>query len=90
MSPVASYPYTWHWRTKHGERHRQPCRVWARGSMNSIGVEFADGFRTVTARFAVRKGPLTEARPLRLRYGARGTAGSGPRAAERADRLARA
>jgi hypothetical protein len=56
MSPVASYPYTWHWRTKHGERHRQPCRVWARGSMNSIGVEFADGFRTVTARFAVRKG----------------------------------
>ena len=52
---MASYPYTWHWRTKHGERHAQQCRVWARGSMNSIGVEFADGFRTVTARFAIRK-----------------------------------
>jgi hypothetical protein len=59
---VAGYPYTWHWRSKHGERHRQPCRVWARGSMNSIGVEFEDGFRTVTARFAIRK-RVWEGRP---------------------------
>jgi hypothetical protein len=52
---VNEYPYTWRWRAKHGERHGQPCRVWARGTMNSIGVEFADGFRTVTARYAVRR-----------------------------------
>jgi len=68
---MASYPYTWHWRTKHGERRRQRCRVWARGSMNSIGVEFEDGFRTVTGRFAVRKASGASAprglagRPLR-------------------------
>lgn len=49
------YPYRWYWRAKHAERHGQPCRVWARGSMNSIGVEFPDGFRTVTARYAIRK-----------------------------------
>jgi len=49
-----TYPYVWHWRVRHGERKGQRCRVWARGSMNSIGVEFPDGFRTVTARYAVR------------------------------------
>jgi hypothetical protein len=52
---VCDYPYTWRWRTKHGDRHGERCRVWARGSMNSIGVEFPDGFRTVTARYAVRR-----------------------------------
>ena len=49
------FPYIWRWRVKHGERHGQRCRVWARGSMNSVGVEFPDGFKTVTARYAVRK-----------------------------------
>ena len=48
------YPYVWFWRVKHGDRKGQRCRVWARGTMNSIGVEFEDGFRTVTARYAIR------------------------------------
>lgn len=61
-----AYPYRWAWRVKHGDRHGQRCRVWARGTMNSIGVEFPDGFRTVTARYAVRKQPQTSpAAPLR-------------------------
>jgi hypothetical protein len=55
MTSAHDYPYRWYWRAKHPERHGQPCRVWARGSMNSIGVEFQDGFRTVTARYAIRK-----------------------------------
>jgi hypothetical protein len=62
---MRDYPYTWRWRAKHGERHGQPCRVWARGTMNSIGVEFADGFRTVTARYAVRRVAVAQpARPV--------------------------
>jgi hypothetical protein len=49
------FPYVWFWRAKLGDRKGQRCRVWARGTMNSIGVEFPDGFRTVTARYAIRK-----------------------------------
>lgn len=52
---VPAYPYVWFWRARHGERKGMRCRVWARGTMNSIGVEFEDGFRTVTSRYAVRR-----------------------------------
>ena len=31
------------------------CRVLARGMMNSILVEFEDGFKVVTSRYAARK-----------------------------------
>jgi hypothetical protein len=50
-----SFPYTWFWRTRLPERKGQPCRVIARGRMNSILVEFKDGYRVVTSRYAVRK-----------------------------------
>ena len=50
------WPYVWFWRVKHGDRKGQRCRVWARGTMNSIGVVFPDGFRTVTSRHAIRRG----------------------------------
>jgi len=44
--------------------------------MNSIGVEFEDGFRTVTARFAVRR--ASRASAPEVSKGARGeTAGVG-------------
>lgn len=36
-------------------RHGQPCRVTARGRLNSIRVEFADGWTAITSRNAVRK-----------------------------------
>jgi hypothetical protein len=52
---VSDFPYVWFWRAKLGERKGQRCRVWARGTMNSIGVEFEDGYRTVTARYAIRR-----------------------------------
>lgn len=54
-SNVAAFPYTWYWRRRHAERKGQPCRVVCRGTMNSILVEFPDGFRTITSRWAVRK-----------------------------------
>lgn len=48
------WPYTWYWRKRHGDRKGEHCRVVVRGSMNSIMVEFPDGFRTITSRWAVR------------------------------------
>lgn len=49
--------HVWYWRARLPERKGQPCRVLARGTMNSILVEFADGFQVVTSRWAVRKQP---------------------------------
>jgi hypothetical protein len=48
------WPYVWFWRAKHGHR-KASAAAWARGAMNSIGVEFPDGVRAVTARHAVRR-----------------------------------
>jgi hypothetical protein len=39
------------------DRKGQPCRVVARGRMNSVLVELADGFRVITSRHAVRRAP---------------------------------
>jgi hypothetical protein len=52
---MAEHPYVWYWRKRLPDRHGQRCSVTARGAMNSIRVEFADGFRVITSRFAVRK-----------------------------------
>lgn len=49
--------HIWHWRKNLPERKGQPCRVLARGAMNSILIEFEDGTRVVTSRYAVRKNP---------------------------------
>jgi hypothetical protein len=48
-----SYPYLYRW-DRQG-RKGQRCRVIARGKMNSALVEFADGYRMVTSRNALRK-----------------------------------
>jgi len=49
--------HTYRWRRVLGghDRHGQPCRVLARGRMNSICVEFEDGWRAITSRNAVRR-----------------------------------
>lgn len=44
----------WYWRSRLPERKGHPCRVLARGRMNSILVEFEDGERVITSRYAVR------------------------------------
>lgn len=38
-------------------RKGQLCRVLARGTLNSILVEFADGYRMVTSGNAIRRRP---------------------------------
>lgn len=52
---LEEWPYRWYWRKRLPERKGMVCRVTARGKLNSIAVEFPDGFRVVTSRFAVRK-----------------------------------
>lgn len=47
--------HVWYWRSRLPERKGHPCRVLARGTMNSILVEFEDGYRVVTSRYAVRR-----------------------------------
>lgn len=49
------YDYIWFWRKRLGDRKNHRCRVLAWGKMNSILVEFEDGFRVITSRYAVRK-----------------------------------
>ncbi len=52
---MATNEYIWFWRSWLPERKGAPCRVLARGRANSILVEFADGHKLITSRFAVRR-----------------------------------
>lgn len=50
------YDHVWWWRSRLPERKGQRCRVLVRARrMNTILVEFEDGFRVVTSRYAVRR-----------------------------------
>lgn len=56
MSGHAMHPtHVWRIKTRLPERKGQRCRVLARGKLNSCLVEFVDGTRVVTSRWAVRK-----------------------------------
>lgn len=54
---LENYPYVWHFKRYLPERFGQPCKVTARGTkkFKNIEVEFADGFKTISTRFAVRR-----------------------------------
>ena len=47
--------HIWRWRKWLPVRFGQRCRVLATGALNSALVEFEDGHRVVTSRYAVRK-----------------------------------
>jgi hypothetical protein len=49
------YDRVWWWRKWLGNRKGQRCRIVARGKLNSALVEFEDGTRVVTSRYAVRR-----------------------------------
>ena len=59
MTEAKSRPFdhVWWWRARLPSRKGQRCRVLVRGKMNSVLVEFEDGYRVVTSRYAVRKAP---------------------------------
>lgn len=44
----------WYWRKWLPRRKGMSCRVLARGKMNSVMVEFPDGYIVITSRYAVR------------------------------------
>ena len=47
--------HVWFWRSRLPDRKGEPCRVLVRGALNSVLVEFGDGTRVVTSRWAVRR-----------------------------------
>ncbi|MEZ2410489.1 hypothetical protein AB6806_27210 [Bosea sp. RCC_152_1] len=49
--PSIAYVYRWDRQGRKGQR----CRVFARGTMNSVGLEFEDGFRMVSSGNALRR-----------------------------------
>lgn len=51
--PELPYVYRWDRQGRKGQR----CRVTARGTLNSIRVEFADGFVMITSGNAIRRAP---------------------------------
>ncbi|MBV8971211.1 MAG: hypothetical protein JO290_02850 [Sphingomonadaceae bacterium] len=62
VRPTASRPerapdldHRWRVRATLPERFGHACRVTARGAMNSVEVEFADGERHIVSRYAVRR-----------------------------------
>ncbi|WP_199857788.1 hypothetical protein [Erythrobacter sp. EC-HK427] len=54
---MADIPFdrVWYWRRNLPDRKGEPCRIIARGTMNSALIEFEDGARHVVSRFAIRK-----------------------------------
>jgi hypothetical protein len=50
---VLTYPYRYAW-SRHG-RKGQFCRLLCRGKMNSILVEFEDGYTMVTSGNSIRR-----------------------------------
>lgn len=58
MNPPEGFNYVFCWKQspmRPENRRGQKCRVLKRGWMNSILVEFEDGFKMLTSRRAVRK-----------------------------------
>lgn len=55
--PLPPQPFNrvWYWKAVLPHRKGQPCRITARGKMNSALVEFLDGEKVITQRYAVRK-----------------------------------
>lgn len=54
----SGYDRVWWWRENLPHRKGWPCRVIARGALNSALIEFLDGDRHVVSRFAFRKAPV--------------------------------
>jgi len=47
--------HRWYWRKYLPERFGQLCRIVKTGRMNSALIEFEDGYRVLSSRYAVRR-----------------------------------
>lgn len=59
MPRAVKFDMIWFWKYQGPpwrivDRKGQACRVVVRGTKNSVLVEFPDGYRVVTSRYAVR------------------------------------
>jgi len=52
---MLTHYYAWKNNEKRALLFRRPCRIVARGKMNSIVIEFADGRRECVSRNSVRR-----------------------------------
>ena len=54
---MTDWTHVWHWRRYPVDRPRkgERCRVITTGALNSALVEFEDGTKVITVRYAVRK-----------------------------------
>lgn len=50
-----THRYVWRNNAKRATMYNRPCRIVARGTMNSIMIEFEDGQREIVSRYAVRR-----------------------------------
>ena len=50
-----AWPLVWRWWTRLPGRYGQRCRIVARGALNTVLVEFEDGFQVATSGWAVRR-----------------------------------
>jgi len=55
MADEDKYDRVWQWKTRLPERKGQRCRILVYGKKNTVLVEFDDGYRVATCRYAVRK-----------------------------------
>jgi len=57
MKEKSEFPYRFAWgnNEKRAQLKGRGCRVIARGAMNSVEVEFADGRREIVSRNAIRR-----------------------------------
>lgn len=55
MTCSSPFDRVWYWRVNLPHRKGERCRIVARGTMNSVCVEFEDGDRVITSRYAVRR-----------------------------------
>jgi hypothetical protein len=53
QAATMNFPYVYHWLNQ--GRKGQFCRVTARGKMNSIRLEFEDGYTMITSGNSIRK-----------------------------------
>ena len=57
--------YVWRVKTRLPERYLTPCKIIARGKMNTCLVEFGDGYRVTTSRNYVMKMETMQKRLLK-------------------------
>ena len=48
-------PYIYFWKKYRPELKDKPCRLIKTGKLNSVEIEFGNGERIITSRYALRK-----------------------------------